>query len=332
MHDLHARYGPVVQLSPDEVTFNAAPCIEQFYGQQTDFVKAPWYKKMTRGGVFNATNVAEHRHRRKMLNHAFSQQSVNEMEPIMREQLQKLITRIDERRESQPIDIKHWIRMLSFDISGAVFMGKPAGGLDSDQTPQYVKDLDTAFLIWDLRGRFPILTWLFSKLPLKSVHDFCTSDDRIYQYGQDRFDDYLQRYGRSPQQKFLAKLIRKEDGQDEGLKDHEIAGEISNLTFAATDTAAITLLFLFWELANQPKLQDELRAELAKVPLKDGVIEHQELWNLPFLNAVITEALRKHSAVPMGLLRVVPSGGREIEGYFFPADVSMSVPCLSRTH
>lgn len=319
---LHAQYGPVVQLSPDEISFNAIDIVDQIYGQNTDFPKAQWYKRMTRGGVFNETDISIHRHKRKMLNHVFAQSSVNDMEPTIRNEMRKLLDRIEERRQKEPIDMRHWLRMLAFDVSTMVFFGQAAGGLDSHQIPQYVKDLDNAFLIWDLRGRFPTMSWLFSKLPLKSVQFFFQSDDRIYEYGARRFQQYIDKYGRTSQRKdLLTKLIRKEPGQDDGLTDEQISGEIANLTFAATDTAALTLLYLFWELAQMPELQQQIRDELSTVPMHNDIPEHKDLWNLPLLNAVINETLRKHSPVVMGLLREVPSGGRVMEGYYIPAKV-----------
>lgn len=327
---LHDQYGPVVQLSPDEISFNAIDVVDQIYGQNTDFPKAQWYKRMTRGGVFNETDISIHRHKRRMLNHVFAQSSVNDMEPTIRHEMRKLLDRIEERRQKEPIDMRHWLRMLAFDVSTMVFFGQAAGGLDSHQIPQYVKDLDNAFLIWDLRGRFPTMSWLFAKLPLKSVQFFFQSDDRIYEYGAKRFQQYIDKYGRTSQRKdLLTKLIRREPGQDDGLTDEQISGEIANLTFAATDTAALALLYLFWELAQMPELQQQLRDELSTVPMHNGIPEHKHLWNLPLLNAVINETLRKHSPVVMGLLREVPTGGREMEGYYIPAKVR-NQPCHAR--
>lgn len=127
----------------------------------------------------------------------------------------------------------------------------------------------------------------------------------------------------------FTKLIRKEPGQDDGLTDEQISSEFANLTFAATDTAALTLLYLFWELAQIPELQQQIRDELSAVPMHNGIPEHKDLWNLPLLNAVIDETLRKHSPVVMGLLHEVPWDGREMEGYYIPAEVKI-LPCQKK--
>lgn len=330
IHELHKKYGPVVRVGPNELSFNTVEAVDAIYGLQTDFRKAPWYKHMTRGGVFNTRDPVEHRHRRKMLSHAFSPANVADMEPNTDRQVAKLVSVIEERRTKGPIDVRHWMRMLSFDLSGEAFLGKPFGGLDSEKQPPYVADLDSAFIVWDLEGRFPTLTWLAKRLPIASVQHFFTGVDRIYKYGEDCFDDYVKRYGRTPQRKdILTKLIRREDGagekgESEGLTDAQIASEISNLTFAATDTAALVMCYLFWELAHHPELQKEMRAELKNVDVNEqGLPKAKSLVNLPLLNAAIQETMRKHSPVPAGLFRESPKGGRTVAGIFVPEGVGV---------
>jgi cytochrome P450 len=121
----------------------------------------------------------------------------------------------------------------------------------------------------------------------------------------------------------LAKLIQKPASGVQGMTDYQISCDISNLTFAATDTTSIVLSYLFWELALNPEIQSQLRLELKDVEVSSetGVPTHQSLINLPLLNATIQETMRKHSPIPMGLLRQVPPGGRTMEGYFIPGEV-----------
>ncbi|KAF1813184.1 pisatin demethylase [Eremomyces bilateralis CBS 781.70] len=330
VHELHRKYGPVVQLAPSEVSFITVDAIEALYGVQSLFPKAPWYKNIARAGVFNRIEHGPHRERRKLISHAFSPASVNDMAPLIRDQVQKLIRVTETHRSQGPQDFLHWFRMLSFDVSGAVFLGQSFGGLDCKKAPQFIEDLDLAFIVWDLRGRFPTLMQLISTLPSKAVRQFLTTEDRIYAHGVVAFDGYLARYGRQSDRKdLLTKIVKRSPDQKEGLTDAQVADEISNLTFAATDTSSNSLTYLFWELAKQPDLQTQMREELKDISVSAGagVPDHRDVLNLPLLNAVINEALRKHPPVPMGLLRAVPTGGKKISGHFLPAKTVVSVPC-----
>ena len=83
------------------------------------------------------------------------------------------------------------------------------------------------------------------------------------------------------------------------------------------DTTSTTLTFLFWELSRNPAWQNRLGEELSGI----GTITLQEVQDLPILDAIINEALRLHPAAPASLPRETPRGGKEMNGYFIPAEV-----------
>jgi cytochrome P450 len=214
--------------------------------------------------------------------------------------------------------------MLVFDLAGIAFVGSPNGGIECEKSPQFVSDMDNAFLHWDLEGRFPLFMWLIERIPIKSFQHILNGTDRLYDYSTAAFEKYIGLYGRTPDRKdIVSKLLQKPSTGVEGLSDHLIKCEIANLTFAATDTTSVVLSFLFWELALNSELQEKLRSELQQSPITPGsnTPAHQSLANLPFLNAVIQETMRRHSPIPMGLLRQTPPGGCVIEGYFIPGEV-----------
>jgi cytochrome P450 family 628 len=324
IESLHKKYGPVVQFGPNEVSFDSIEAVDIIYGPQTECIKSPWYDSVTRDGVFKIRNIAEHRHRRKQLSRGFSPASANELEPSTASLVQYFIAIIENRRQNGPLEMRHWFRMLTFDLSGVAFVGARNGGLESDKSPQFVSDMDNAFLIWDLEGRFPLLMWFVERIPSKSVQRIFNGTDRLYRYSANAFEKYINSYGRSANRKdIVAKLIQKTPNDVQGLTDYQISSEIANLTFAATDTTTIVLSFLFWELALHPEIQAQLRTELkdAEIAPETGVPTHQSLANLPYLNAVIQETMRLHSPIPMGLLRQAPPGGCTIVGFLIPGEV-----------
>ncbi len=143
------------------------------------------------------------------------------------------------------------------------------------------------------------------------------------QYGAKAFEDYVSRYGRSGDRRdLLQKMIAagKASATAEPLPDQDIIVEITNLIFAGVDTTAITLSFMFWELANHPEWQRRLQDELADVDI-DCVPEHRLVASLPVLDAVLSETFRFWPAAPASLPRVVPKGGGTIDGVEVPQDV-----------
>jgi cytochrome P450 len=109
-------------------------------------------------------------------------------------------------------------------------------------------------------------------------------------------------------------------GEKSGQLDHiDMAAECLDHMVAGIDTTGDTLCFLMWEL-SQPRslhLQRRLTEELQKNP-EAGIDQ------LPFLDAVLCEGLRYYPAIPMSLPRLVPPGGRSIDGFHLPEKTIVS--------
>lgn len=108
------------------------------------------------------------------------------------------------------------------------------------------------------------------------------------------------------------------------LDKKDMAAECLDHMAAGIDTTGDALCFLMWELSQprsinyQRRLQEEMRKGL------DSPIDE-----LPFLNAIINEGLRCFPAIPMSLPRVVPAGGRIIDGYTLPETTVVSCQAFS---
>jgi hypothetical protein len=93
----------------------------------------------------------------------------------------------------------------------------------------------------------------------------------------------------------------------------------SNIT-AGSDTTAIVLRTIFYNLLRYPETLASLMAELRKAA-DDGELSPIVTWKqsqrLPYLRAVVKEAGRIHPPFGLPLERIVPEGGAEICGKFF---------------
>jgi cytochrome P450 len=115
-----------------------------------------------------------------------------------------------------------------------------------------------------------------------------------------------------------------------GKKDPEFMhpGRVLSLTsanvFAGSDTTAISLRAIFYFLLKNESAMRALREELAEAEKKGHfsgmgkLVTWSEAKDLPYLTAVIKEALRLHPAVGLMLERVVPEGGVTLNGTYLP--------------
>jgi len=106
-------------------------------------------------------------------------------------------------------------------------------------------------------------------------------------------------------------------------KQRVLALTVANM-FAGSDTTAISLRSIFYHLLRNPDdlatLHGELEEQkrLGNFKGDDGLVEWEAVRNLPFLTAVIKEALRLHPAVGLPLERIVPSRGITVCDTFIP--------------
>lgn len=83
---------------------------------------------------------------------------------------------------------------------------------------------------------------------------------------------------------------------------------------------------MIYYLAKTPEKTKQLRAEIRECE-KAGTVSNpvtfSESQNMPYLQAMIKEALRIHPTTRQPLSRVVPPEGAMINGRFFPRGVSL---------
>ena len=122
IHHLHQKYGSVVRIGPQELSFSDPEIIKEIYSQQTVFLKAPVYELMSVKplGIFSMRDKAQHSQRRRLLSHAFSQANLFDCEPLIQQQIKNLIAILD-AKSGKSADVLSLFRLTAFDIVGKAF-------------------------------------------------------------------------------------------------------------------------------------------------------------------------------------------------------------------
>lgn len=127
----------------------------------------------------------------------------------------------------------------------------------------------------------------------------------------------------SDRQDFLEKCteLKKAGKLDHSTMFNTIGANIG----AGSDTTGITLTAIIYYLMKNPECLRKLRLEIETAEQEGRLsspLNFKEGQQLPYLQATIKEALRLHPAVGQILARIVPEGGAELAGRFFPQGVS----------
>jgi len=130
-------------------------------------------------------------------------------------------------------------------------------------------------------------------------------------------------------QDFVSKLLGLQAAKPEVYKDYHIfMMAISNL-IAGSDTTGTTLSAILYYLLRYPETLAKLRKEIQEFENSGKIgktrVTYRESQKMPYLQAVIKEAQRMHPVAGLPLWRVVPEGGAEVSGRFFPADSVLGI-------
>ena len=113
LEQLHAQYGPIVRIGPDEIHVNDARFYKEMYGSSTHRRdKSPiWYWMNGLGAVgdqsmFITLDHDHHRLRKAGLGTYFSKRKVQELEPRVREKVLLLRQRLLERAGGVAVNLK----------------------------------------------------------------------------------------------------------------------------------------------------------------------------------------------------------------------------------
>jgi hypothetical protein len=114
---LHKKYGPVVRLAPNELSFSALPCIKAIYGAGSSCIKSSAYDNFGRLGMFQMQDPERHRQRQKRIAHIFAPTVLQQMEPLIQICVTKLVAQL-KKRVGEEVDALHWCRMTVLDVGG----------------------------------------------------------------------------------------------------------------------------------------------------------------------------------------------------------------------
>lgn len=116
------------------------------------------------------------------------------------------------------------------------------------------------------------------------------------------------------------KVVLAQAQNPEKFSDYDILATAGSNVGAGSDTTAISLSSILYHLLHAPACMERLRGEINSFGIT-GNPTFKETQAMPYLQAVMKEALRVHPATGYPLFRVVPQGGEVLAGQFFPEGV-----------
>ncbi|KAI4602264.1 hypothetical protein KJ359_009503 [Pestalotiopsis sp. 9143b] len=302
MLDIHHKYGDVVRIAPNELSF---------YSPQS---KSP-------PRIVSARDPEVHARQRKALSHAFSAKALRGQETIVHEYVDLFIQQLSRLGNAgqKAIDASEAYNWVTFDIIGDLAFGESFNAVADGKENFWISiifDGITSMMIEAAKQRVALVKlfepWLVAP---RSADKLATH----VQLSKDKARKRMQMGGdaRRDVEDFFGHMIRKGS-----ITEQEMTDQARTLIVAGSETTATTLSGVTWYLLHNPECLARLQHEIRGTFSSMDEITGDSTAGLKYLHGVIEEGLRMFPAVSVSLPRYSP--GAVIDGHYVPAGVIVS--------
>ncbi|RPD58907.1 high nitrogen upregulated cytochrome P450 monooxygenase 2 [Lentinus tigrinus ALCF2SS1-7] len=294
--EMHKKYGNIVRSGPNELCIIDASLVGPLLGP-TGLPKGPNHvgasvtpEHVSLAGI---QDIPYHLQRRRPWNRGLNQNALKEYEPLIFDRLQLLVRRLKE--QSGTIDLGLWLKYFAYD-----FMSDMAFGGGSELLREGDKNN-----IWSIIEEGMVFATILHTLPWLGTYLFKIPGSIKPLLAMQQTTARLERGSKT---RDLYYYLSNEDLPDKDPPSlRELADDGVLAVVAGSDTASLTMTSVFYLLLTHPETYATLQEEIDTLyPPGEPDSETKHHHEMPYLNAVINEALRLFPPVPSGTQRQVP--------------------------
>ena len=323
MLELHRNYGHFVRIGSSDLSITHPKGVQAVYGPGSACRKATWYDEdWPRSSIHTSRDHTFHGQRRRIWSPAFSDKALRGYEPRIQQYNESLVSQM-KKLAGQPVNVTHWLNYYSFDVMGDLAFDKDFGMLASGESHWAVSLLNEAMALQGLK----LPTWIFRML--LAIPGLAHKYWKFIAYCDEQLDNRMKRRSEASSDVMatLLSAAKHEPGkQMSPNEDLTLRSDSRTIIVAGSDTTAASLTHIFYYIAKEPSVLNNLQTELAELQDDGADIDNKKLLKADYLNAVINETLRLHPVVPSAVTRKTPPQGIMVGETFVPGNMTVWCP------
>ncbi|OCK83723.1 benzoate 4-monooxygenase cytochrome P450 [Lepidopterella palustris CBS 459.81] len=350
----HEKYGPIVRIGPNTLSFNTETALNAIYGsKKVNVRKTGMYITMDAGAGALSTHTEvdkeKHAYRRRVMSHAFSDNALRSAEPFILDNINifcNLMAPKEKGAWSEAKDMSQWCAWLGFDIMGDLAFGKRFRCLESEEHRYTSRTTITGskFIYWfsylpcawlcRLFITSPLLSLLFGQMAKDLAHLVYYADEQVRIRTSELTKSEKSGEKTAPRKDSMHYIIEARDPETgKSLTNQELTADSMLLIGAGSDTVATSMASCLFYLLHNPtvlkKVTTEVRSTFTSIA---DIRVGPKLTSCTYLQACLEEVLRITPPVPSHLPREVLPGGLGLDGEYIPAGTIVGVPAYSIHH
>lgn len=220
---LHSKYGDVVRIAPNELSFSNVESWNKIYGHVSkygsSFLESPLYDGLGSGrpNIVYARDPEEHRQQRKGLSLGFSAKALREQEHAVQFYVIKFIHGLGKWNASAGgLDMAEAFGWITFDIIGDLTLSESFGAVDTGESHPWVSlllDLQRDMELISLKSQLSFLKLIlpfmlpknmvensmkFVRFPKERGRESCAANIETKRHDENRFFQAHARQGQLP--------------------------------------------------------------------------------------------------------------------------------------
>lgn len=243
---------------------------------------------------------------------------------MITENIDLLISRLkgEVKKNNGIADMVKWYNWTAFDVIGSLVYGESFGCLENAEYHPWL-----AIVLQNIKASSYVALMerynLFKKL-IMAIIPKSLMEKRNMHIGiiRDKCARRIERRSKNEKGSNPRDMISyiPDDGS---MTQGEIEANLALITMAGSETSATCLAACSYFLTKNMDAARKLREEIRGAFKSEADMSYENIKPLPYLMAVMKEALRLYPPTPVGLPRRVISNGEVVCGHFIPRDVSI---------
>ncbi|KAI1085995.1 cytochrome P450 [Rostrohypoxylon terebratum] len=330
----NSNWAPLVRYGPNAVSVGSAAALDTIYRMRGDPLKKsdfysvipPMRKGVILPTIFATQDEALHRMLKRPIANVYSMSNLVSFEPLVDRTIEVFCRELDYRfvLPGEACDLGAWLQYFAFDVVGEITFSKRLGFLEEGRDVEgIIQSIWHWFEYVAIVGQMPWLDLLWVKNTVVSRLRPARWSPMV-RFANKREEERRAIKSKNSQtndRDFLSRFLAALD-KDPSIPSWALPAWTSSNIIAGSDTTAIFLRTMFYQLLTHPLSLEKLRAEL-DAAADSGNLSKIATWKqsiaLPYLDACFKEAGRIHPPFGLHLERVVSEAGLEVCGKTLPA-------------
>ncbi|KAF2205986.1 pisatin demethylase [Delitschia confertaspora ATCC 74209] len=323
--DVNEKYGTIARIGPNHLLTSSPELWSHINAVRSPYTRSAWYYHSARfepgkDNVFTECDNDKHDARRKKMASAYSGKENPTLEPSIDARVKELIHLIKSKYAtpaastgvSKSMDLALKFQFFTLDVISDIGLGSPFGDLKADaDVNSYIKSSEEGLAIGNTSWALGLL-WL-RDLPIIGKAIGPSEKDEagfgMMMAQARKLIESRKKKSTTERSDMIASFIRH------GVSGDDLFHEVFEQILAGSDTTAGSLRIIMLFLMSHPRVYAKLQAEIDHAvrsgiaPASPDIVSDAQARHLPYMAAVIREAMRVHPPVVNLFSRVVPEGG-----------------------